>query len=246
MGLKKFWLTIGLLGGLAAPVQAQTPNWQLYDQLLQRHLERMTVQGIELSWVDYSAIRQDAEFEQLLQQLDRFNPEQLSSRPEQLAFYINAYNILAINLVQQHWPLGSIKDAAPWYRSVWKQPAGTIGGEAVSLDHIEHQILRPMGEPRIHFAIVCASLSCPDLRAEAYTAGRLEQQLEDQTRGFINNADKGVRLTAQGVRISKIFDWFADDFGGESALPGWISSYRMVPITTIDGYLKYNWAVNGD
>ncbi|MGH8557393.1 MAG: DUF547 domain-containing protein [Methylococcales bacterium] len=111
---------------------------------------------------------------------------------------MNSYNILAIKMVLDHWPVESIKDAGGLLNPVWNQRAGEIGGEPVTLGQIEHKILRPMGEPRIHFAIVCASVSCPNLYNQPYTAARLNTQLDEQVRGFSGNEEEGMAVT--GVR----------------------------------------------
>lgn len=231
---------------LLRPLHAQEPDWSLYQQLLDDHLSQRTEQGIELTWLDYPSVGADPRFQQLVQQLADFDPSQLQGKAEQLAFYINAYNILAINVVVQHWPLKSIKDATPWYKSVWKIDAGQLGGETVTLDQVEHQILRPMGEPRIHFAIVCASLSCPDLRNEPYRATELERQFNEQQRDFLANSTKGLVKTEKGLKLSKIFDWFEDDFGGKSGLKRWLAQHLGQTTPTIDGYLDYNWSLNGN
>ena len=240
-------LALLLLNGLfiSSRVQAEEPDWRLYQQLLEQHLGRETRHGIDLAWLDYSTLSREPAFKQLVAQLGRFPTDKLATRQERLAFYINAYNILAINLVLKHWPVASIKDAAPWYRSVWKLEAGQLDQKPVSLDTIEHQILRNMDEPRIHFAIVCASLSCPDLRPEPYRAEQLEAQLEDQTRAFIANRQKGVDPRQQGLYLSKIFDWFETDFGGPERLPGWLANYRDGQQSAIAGYLPYRWELNG-
>ncbi|WP_165839973.1 DUF547 domain-containing protein [Motiliproteus coralliicola] len=248
--MKRLFLISATLAGLLflgqiRPALAEEPDWHLYQQLLDQHLSHQSEQGIDLTWLDYPAVKADPRFAQLVQQLAEFDPERLEGRQEQLAFYINAYNILAINVVVQNWPLQSIKDASPWYKSVWKIDAGQLGGERVSLDHVEHQVLRPLGEPRIHFAIVCASLSCPDLRSEPYSAERLEHQLDDQLQQFLANPTKGLVRNEQGLKVSKIFDWFEEDFGGEAALTAWLAERLEAEEQPINGYLEYNWSLNG-
>ena len=170
-----------------SPASAQEPEWGDYAGLLERHLSQNSQSGITLSWLDYPAVAQDPAYRKVVNGLKEFSPERLRNRQEKLAFYINAYNILAIKVVLDHWPVQSIKDVGSWFSPVWKRQAGQIGGKTVTLDEIEHKILRTMAEPRIHMAIVCASLSCPDLRNEPYSAARLEEQLEDQTGKFLNN-----------------------------------------------------------
>ncbi len=250
-----FFTRLGLVllcfgAGWSPHATAMEPDWSLYQELLNQYLTPVSdatkSQGVALSWVDYSGLKTDAKFDLLLDQLAVFSPQQLRGADEQMAFYINAYNILAISLVRQHWPLNSIKQAGSWYRPVWKADAGLIGNLPISLDSIEHKILRPQGDPRIHFAIVCASLSCPDLRAEPYRATLLQHQLNDQASRYINNSTKGLQSRNNGVYLSKIFDWFEADFGGESEMVRWISRFRQPDLEQFAGYLDYNWSVNGD
>ncbi|MEH6650954.1 MAG: DUF547 domain-containing protein [Motiliproteus sp.] len=250
--MKQQWarlVALPVLLGCSSLSLAAEPDWTLYQQLLGQHLSQRSAsestQGIALTWLDYSALKSDPRFDQLLQQLANFPVASLEGRDQQLAFYINSYNILAISLVRQHWPLKSIKDATPWYQSVWKLEAGQLDNTAISLDKLEHQILRSMSEPRIHFAIVCASLSCPDLLAEPYLAQTLDQQLDDQAQRFIANPAKGVRWEKGSVQLSKIFDWFEDDFGGEDGVAEWVSRYSDKTVQSVAGFLDYNWSVNG-
>lgn len=233
-------------------VAAASPMQQLnhrYATILERHIEVVTRSSITFHGVDYPALRQDADFPLLLQQLAQFPMAGLSSREQQLAFYINAYNILALNLIVSHEPVASIKDLGSWWRSVWQLPAGVVGGQRMSLDHIEHEILRPLGEPRIHMAIVCASLSCPDLSITPYNARQLYQQLDEQSRHFLANTSKGLALTtsAQGTRwkVSKIFDWFDNDFRPLGGVTQFILRYRaeLNPPAAIE-YFDYDWRLN--
>ena len=144
-----------------------------------------------------------------------------SSREEQLAFWINVYNAYTIQLVNAHGErksirninktLGAIKAVGPW-----KQEIVRAGGQTMSLDHVEHEIIRKrFREPRIHFALVCAARSCPPLRREAYTGGRLDAQLDAQARIFIaGSPDKNrVDVASSTVYLSPIFTWFKEDFG---------------------------------
>ncbi len=103
-----------------------------------------------------------------------------------------------------------------------------------------------MGEPRIHLAIVCASVSCPDLRNEPYTAVKLESQLDDQVQQFLNNQGKGLKIENKVIRLSKIFDWFEEDFDGNGGIAGFIKKYRPdLPELRIKANIPYDWSVNG-
>ena len=228
---------------------AAEPAMELYQKLLTQYVKAEQHHGTTLNWVDYTALKKDAAFTQLVQQFAEFSPEQLEGKQEQLAFYINAYNILAIKTVIDNWPVESIKDVGSFLKPVWKKDAGTIGGKNVSLDEIENEVLRPMGEPRIHLAIVCASVSCPDLRTEPYTAKKLNEQLDDQARKYLSNPQKGLIIEGKKARTSKIFDWFAEDFNKVyGSVRMFISRYSDLSEDIIlkPGGLSYNWSVNGE
>jgi len=237
-------LLIGLM--LPAPARAVEPDWQGYARILRMHVSEGVRDGVTLATVDYPAIRQDSDWPRLLGMLAGFDPASLKGKKERLAFYINAYNILAIKMVLDHWPLKSIRDAGSLLSPVWKKPAGIIGGKQYSLDSIEHGILRPMGEPRIHFAIVCASASCPDLRSEPYRAEKLDAQLNDQTKRFLKNPLKGMQATGNRFCVSRIFNWFEKDFESSGGVVAFIHRYR--PDISVGAlritYLPYNWTLN--
>jgi hypothetical protein len=236
-----------MLSAFAAPaVRAVEPDWRDYARLLERHVHAQASGHAPTSRVNYSGLRLDPLFDRVAAQLASFRPEMLSSRDEKLAFYANAYNVLAIKVVRDHWPVSSIRDAGSLLRPVWKKPAGIVGGRSVTLDEIEHEILRPLGEPRVHFAIVCASGSCPDLRGEPYEAARLDAQLDDQARRFLHHPDKGLRVEAGRIRVSRLFAWFAADFESGGGIETFIRRYRGgLPELPIRADLDYDWSLNG-
>jgi len=206
-----------LLGVLLAAERswAQVFDHSLYDGLLHRHTSR----GL----VDYDAFAAAPEFAQYLALLAKSSPDRLS-RGEQLAYWINAYNAYTIDLVNRHHERASIQNIKNVLgHSPWQDPIVKSGGRSYTLDQVEHEILRKrFREPRIHFAVVCAAVSCAPLRAEAYTGVRLEGQLEDQARNYLLGRTKGSRVdVANGVvYVSKIFSWYRDDFGGSDASIG--------------------------
>ena len=173
-------------------------------------------------------------------------------RPNQLAFLLNLYNASTVDLVAKEYPIKSIREIGSILRGPWKQPCVRIWGEATTLDHLEHDLLRKMyREPRVHFALVCAARSCPPLRSEPYLGGRLEEQLEDQGRAFLSQTSKNrLDPVARVIYLSPIFQWFKGDFvaGGKSILefvapyfpegsPRQLSGYRI-------HYTVYNWQLN--
>jgi hypothetical protein len=182
---------------------------------------------------------------------------------EQLAFLINAYNAWTVDLILSAWPeLESIRDLGSFLRSPWKKSFIPLFGDSYSLDDIEHGMIREPGrydEPRIHFAVNCASIGCPALRREAYRAARLEEQLEEQTRQFLGDRSRN-RLRGTTLELSSLFDWYRSDFErdwrGASSLRDFLALYatalglnREQVIALRDGtlaidYLDYDWSLN--
>jgi len=135
------------------------------------------------------------------------------SKPQQMAFLINAYNAFTVELILTKYPdLKSIKDLGSFVQSAWKKKFFTLLGDERHLDWIEHEQLRPRyNEPRIHAAVNCASIGCPALRDEAFTAAQLEAQLEDGMRRFMGDRTRN-RVKGNKVEVSSIFKWFREDF----------------------------------
>ncbi|NOQ13971.1 MAG: DUF547 domain-containing protein [Methyloprofundus sp.] len=235
----------GLL--LANNVAAIEPDWKDYAGVLSA-VKQGEKHGTPLALVDYAALKKSGQLDKVYQQVSTFPVKLLSGRDEVLAFYINTYNILALKMVVDHWPLASIKDVGGFFNPVWGREAGTIGGKPVSLDDIENEIIRPMGEPRIHLAIVCASVSCPDLRNEPYTASTLNKQLDEQANAFLHNDKKGLYIAKDEIVVSKIFKWFKQDFDKVGGVAMFIRGYRPdLPVSyAIDADIDYDWSVNGN
>ncbi len=218
-----------------------------WDAILKKNTRPANYGGIEYTGFDYAALRGSREFDALFAGLDSFPPSELHGRDETLAFWINVYNIFAVKLVRDHYPVAGIKDVGSLFSPVWKKPAGKVGGKSYSLDDIEQGILRPMKEPGIHFAIVCASVSCPDLRPEAYTASALKDQLKSQAVLFLANGGKGLRIDRDKMtaHLSKIFGWYEKDFDASGGVIGFINSRGgSIPPGYAAEYLPYNWDLN--
>ena len=192
--------------------------------------------------VNYKAFKEDRTVLRMyLHALGRKTPTENWSKQEKLAYWINAYNAMTIDLIIRNQPIGSIKDIDnPWKQSLWK-----LGGDMYNLDTIEHQILRKMEDPRIHFAINCASFSCPVLLNEAFTANSVDTQLEALTVGFINDTQRNT-ITPQAITISKIFKWFSKDFKKNQSLIEFLNTYSTIKIqrNAKINYLDYNWELN--
>lgn len=154
---------------------------------------------------------------------------------------MNAYNAMTIDLILRHQPLESIKDIKkPWDQRFWK-----LGDKYYNLDEIEHKILRKMSDPRIHFGINCASFSCPPLLNEAFTAEKVDSQLDMLARKFINDSKRNT-ITADRVEISKIFDWFAKDFKTDGSVINYLNKYSETKILSDAKvrYMDYDWSLN--
>lgn len=204
---------------LAAPasgqVQRGTFDHGIFDALLQQHV---TGEGL----VDYAAFARSDRFQDYLERLAEVDMAPLSN-PERLALWINAYNAYTIELINRHDERESIRNINKTLgfisgKGPWKERFAEVAGYTYTLDEIEHEVIRPrFGEPRIHFALVCAAMGCPPLRNEAYTGARLDEQLEDQGRVFLRDHPDKNRIDVEGGRValSPIFDWYREDFPEE-------------------------------
>lgn len=203
--------------------------------------------------VNYKAFIQDSlKLNQYLHLISAAAPNNKTwTDNEQIAYWINAYNAFTVQLIIRNYPVKSIKEIGgriPFINSSWDIKFIELGGETLDLNNIEHGILRKeFDEPRVHFALNCASFSCPKLRNEAFTPEKLESQLNDQAKAFINNPDKNKIGDGTSVKISKLFTWFEGDFKKKSpSIPAFLSQFSTVPVSEdadID-YLDYNWDLN--
>ncbi len=222
----------------------------LFTQLLQKYVAH----GL----VDYNGFATDPLFPEYLLMLSSTSPESLGTREERLALWLNAYNAYTIKLIIDKSPLKSIRDIGlglPVLSGPWSIAFANVGGTDYTLNEIEHDIIRgEFKDARIHFALVCASRSCPQLREEAYEGRTLDHQLEEDARRFINDEslnsfNKGERT----VSLSKIFDWYSGDFE-ESAgslrlfLSKYLDSGEARELLWSDDaeirYLPYDWSLN--
>lgn len=192
--------------------------------------------------VNYKQIKaNDAELNAYLNQFVNISPQESWTKNETLAYWINAYNAFTIKLIIDNYPVESIKDI----KNPWDQEFIPINGKLLSLNYIEHDILRNMNEPRIHFAIVCASASCPQLLNEAYIPGKLDKQLTTATKQFLADSSKN-RIQKENLELSKIFKWFSKDFKENGNLIDFLNLYSEVKIATNakTKYMAYHWELN--
>lgn len=191
--------------------------------------------------VDYSGLKANkTELNRIYSTLTSIKPETVKGKEAQLAFWINLYNVATLKLIVDNFPLKSIMDLDKG--KPWDVKRITISGKAYSLNEIENTKIRPFKDPRIHFAVNCAARSCPPLLNGAFTPEKLNNQLESQTKKFINNT-KSTSLSPDKAVISKIFDWYKEDFGN---VIGFINTYRSTKVgqDAKITYQEYDWSLN--
>ena len=234
-------------GGATLGAKGTTPpSHQAWNELLQQHVSKTG----EVNYKGF--INEKAKLQRYLDTISQNPPDKKKwTEAEQLAYWINAYNAYTVKLIIDNYPLKSIQDLHPTLKvpgvnTVWHKKFFKIGGQEASLDEIEHKILRrQFNEPRIHFAINCASFSCPPLRNEAFVASKLDKQLDKQARAFINDTKRN-RITPDKAEVSQIFNWFKGDFTKNGSLLEYLNKYsstKIKPGAEVD-YMKYDWNLN--
>ncbi|MBI2924347.1 MAG: DUF547 domain-containing protein [Verrucomicrobia bacterium] len=220
-----------------------------FDGLLKKHVRD--------GWVDYAALKADLKpLNAYLDSLAAVSEKDFNRWPEKerFAFLINLYNATTLKLIVDHYPVKSIKDIGGFLSGPWKQEVVRLFGRATTLSAVEHNIIRAQfHEPRVHFALVCAAKGCPALRAEAYLGTRLDEQLDDQGRVFLAQAQKNrVDAGARVIFLSPIFKWFAEDFEAKSgSVLAFVKPYlpeNARRAVEQDGfkikYTDYDWSLN--
>ncbi len=214
-------ILVALLMSLLVSLQtggliAESMNHEQWDSLLKKHVK--SIDGGSATALDYAGFARDTDrFKSYQDQLSHVTQTEFDqwNKDAQLAFLINAYNAFTVALILTKYPdLDSIKNLGSFFSSPWKKKFIKLLGQTRSLDDIEHKLIRGSGrynDPRIHFAVNCASIGCPALRAEAYIADRIDLQLQDQTRQFLSDASRN-RFTNGRLEVSSIFKWYREDF----------------------------------
>lgn len=234
---------------LAPGVFANDFDHSKFDQILKSYVD-------EKGLVDYSGIAKDQQFSEYMQSLQGAKVEKLS-RNGQLAFWINGYNAVTIDKVIKKKPKKSVRETG--FPGLWTStkfftsPEHMVANRRLSPDDIEHKILRKQfKDPRIHFAIICASRGCPPLPRVAYTEANVQTRLEEETKSYLNSA-RGTRInrSTNTLYVSKLFDWFSDDFIQKrgSAISFMRPYLDGEVLSFLDGkpkisYLKYDWTLN--
>jgi hypothetical protein len=217
---------------------------------------------VKNGFVDYAGLKKNADFIAYVNTLKTTNPNDFQGN-EKLSFWINVYNAFTLRIACDNHPLTSFKDLGAGLvigtitgTTIWDKKLVTVGGKTYTLNDVENKIIRKMNEPRIHFAIVCAAKSCPPLRSEAYEASKLDAQLTEQAQIFLaNTAANRYDIAKKKIYVSKIFDWFDDDFGdNDEEIVKFIAKYA--PASVKDSLLQmaddisikyndYDWSLNG-
>jgi hypothetical protein len=246
------------LASAAAPSAgaAPAPRHVLYTGLLAAHV----VNGR----VDYAALRDDPRLHQVIDGLAATDPDTVADDDARLAFWINVYNAYTLLAVAENYPIDSINDlhfggliiGQVLNKTVWDREFVAVDDTVLTLDEVEHGIIRKRwDDPRVHFALVCAARSCPRLRSEAYEGATLDAQLDDQARTFLTNPFKNYFVPERHeAHLSRLFDWYGDDFGGDDAskllyvaryLPADLAAdIRAAPDAWDVSYVKWYWELN--
>ena len=219
-------------------VQAQNQDKGMHaswNVLLQKYVD-------DAGNVDYSSWKKNqTDLDKYIQLLEKKPPADYWDKNDSLAYFINAYNAVTVKLILDNYPLKSIKDIQkPWDKKFIK-----IGSNTISLNYIEHDILRKMDEPRIHVAIVCASISCPKLQNEAFIAEKIDSQLSKATSEFLSDSSKNF-ISQNNLELSKIFQWFSKDFKQNGSLIIFLNKYSDIEISEHAKikFKDYNWNLN--
>lgn len=239
-------LFFALLITAALPLRAYAAfDWSLYAQLLQTYVTPGTKDGVAVNLVNYAGLKNDAMFPELLGELRDYDPMQLTTKKQREAFYINAYNILALSEITNHWPVKSIKDIGDPLHDAWHVIVMQNMDGELSLKGIREKELMPIGDLRALFAINCTSVSGPDLRRQPYEAATLNRQLNAQVRRFLSRTDKGLRISHHTAHLSLLFDRYQDDFARLGGVRKFIHHY--LPHIKVDNYLPdmhFDWHIN--
>lgn len=234
------------------PDSEQVVSHAAWQEILDSYLKTNDPSGVNL--FDYDAVTKDSKvnLESYLESLQSLDPRTLNLN-EQLAYWINLYNALTVKVVLDEYPVDSIKDirflTSPF--GPWDKNLVVVAGEKLSLNDIEHQILRPIWQdPRIHFSVNCASIGCPNLAAKAFTSGNADELMEEQSFAFINHS-RGVDVSDGKVVLSSIFDWYGEDFGkNQTEILNYIKQYYKGDLGPDSGVEKrqivffYDWRLN--
>jgi hypothetical protein len=273
--LTRFYVTCQVLACLLATASQAQAQILLGDEVLERWRPAATAPSLQVdhtSWAELLLTYLDTDHPSGINLFDYASvtaadkqrledyivslgsvPVQDLTPLQQQAYWINLYNALTVQLILENGDLTSIREIkSGWFSAgPWGLEVVVVDGDTLTLDDIEHRILRPIfGDPRVHFAVNCASLGCPNLAAEPYLASTLDRQLEAAARDFVNHP-RGARVADSTLTLSSIFKWYGDDFGATApARLAWIARYAKpdlaAQIVDWDGRIRYDydWDLN--
>jgi hypothetical protein len=246
-------LTLGPVIGKASQISMDNVQHSAWDGLLRRYVDKSGAVNYK-AWNSNAA--DSATLDRYLATLATASLEMPATSANRKAFWINAYNAVTVKGILQEYPTTSIRNHTSKIGgyNIWKNLLLNVGGRQISLDSIEHKALRPMGDPRIHFAIVCASKGCPRLLNQAYVGENLEAQLDLNARHFFSVAQNFQHdARRRTFKLSAIMDWFGTDFGADQAsqlraiapfLPTQAAQAAANANSVRVSYLKYSWDLN--
>lgn len=213
---------------------------QILHQLLQKHVS-------DEGFVNYTSFQKNlSNLKEYIAYIEKTTPKKSWSENKQKAFYINAYNAYTILLILHEYPLKSITDINIDGKTAWKIPFVKIGGKTMTLDFLEHEILRKkFADPRIHAALNCASISCPKLSNKGFTEQNLESELNRLMNEFVNDSLKND-ISTNTIKISAIFDWYKSDFTKQQNLIDFLNQYasKKIDANASIQFLEYDWNLN--
>ncbi|HYV90688.1 MAG TPA: DUF547 domain-containing protein [Chitinophagales bacterium] len=222
----------------SVPAKPATVSHDAWNDLLKKYVTpdgKVNYQGIQ---------HEKSKLESYLGMLSRNPPQENWQRNEVMAYWINAYNAFTVKLILDYYPVKSILDIDKG--KAWDDVFIKIGDKSYTLDNIENDILRKkFNDPRIHFAINCASKSCPKLLNEAYTPDKLDLQLSIVAKNFVNDPSKN-KITADKIEVSKIFEWNKNDFTTGETLIDFLNHYsnKKIQQNATISFLDYDWSLN--
>ncbi|GAM62537.1 hypothetical protein JCM19232_1694 [Vibrio ishigakensis] len=255
--LRSLWLLLATLVSFSALAAPKAELWSFWDkhgsstgishQAWQDILDKYLVTEGEYTLFRYGQVSQQdkTKLQNYLKALSGVDPRTYT-KPEQYAYWVNLYNALTVDLIIKEYPVKSITKLGGLFSfGPWDQELITVQGKELTLNDIEHKILRPIwNDPRTHYAVNCASLGCPNLQTQAFTADNTEALLEQAANTFINS-NKGANLKGNSLELSSIYDWFAVDFGGEKRVLAHLAKYRP-ELADFSGKVRfeYDWNLN--
>ena len=246
---------LGAFALIAAPIATAEPQHIAFTELLDRYVVATDGGETKVKYAEWTANAEDrAALDAYIDTLTSQDIRGIEDRDAQFAAWANLYNAVTLDVIMDNYPVKSIMNIRPGLFSIgpWKKKRVTVAGEKLSLDNIEHDILRvEWSDPRVHYAVNCASIGCPNLLNEAWEGDTLDADLDRAATDYINHS-RGVTVNEDGtLTVSRIYKWFAEDFGGKAGLVDHFKPFAQSELKDVleenpkvDGY-EYDWSLNG-